>query len=239
MSNGLLQSLAENKLIWLPEQGIGYYPVTAQPYDDKYWERYRRMDNTHMARLLTKARIDLVTEYWRGKILDIGIGGGLFVDSYPHYALGYDVNPHAAAHLTVIGRWQDPYEARFEVGTFWDSLEHIADPTLLLANITQWAFVSIPIFKNLTAVIESKHYRKDEHFWYFTHNGFLRFMEVQGFAMKLHSFEETRLGRESISSYAFQRVAAPPAVPQLSLPGLVTEKVGPVDGPVLNAMALG
>jgi hypothetical protein len=232
--------LVADKLIWLPEAGVGYYPVAQQPYDYEYWQRYRRMDKTYMAQQLTRARIDLVRRHWRSRVVDIGIGGGRFLEEYPHHAMGYDVNPHARAHLTLTARWQDAYAAQFEAGTFWDSLEHIADPTQLLANVTQWIFVSIPIFKNVTAVIESKHYRKDEHFWYFTHNGFVRFMEVQGFTMREQNDAEVKCGRESIASYAFQRVQpAGQGGGQMPLKGLVTELSAVVDGPEIGCTAAG
>jgi hypothetical protein len=36
-----------------------------------------------------------------------------------------------------------------DVACFWDSLEHIHNPTPLLQNVRRWVFTSLPIFRNL------------------------------------------------------------------------------------------
>jgi len=205
--------------MWLPEYGIGWYPVQAQPYDELYWNRYRAMDDTAMGRALTTARIDLVRRHWNNGsgVVDIGVGGGRFVRDYPGRATGFDVNPTAVKWLRSMGRWEDPYSHDIDVACFWDSLEHIADPTDLLARIKQKVFVSIPIFQSATHVVTSKHYRKDEHYWYFTLTGFIYFMGLCGFECVEYSDQETCLGREGIGSFAFTRVAAPQLSPQMGL----------------------
>ena len=45
-ADGLWDSWRADRLQWLPEHGIGWYPVTANPYGDGYWMNYRKLDDT-------------------------------------------------------------------------------------------------------------------------------------------------------------------------------------------------
>jgi hypothetical protein len=190
-------------LAWLPELEIGWFNVVAHPYDAAYWERYRAYDATPCGAQLTAMRRALVQRHWPGTAVDIGIGGGRFVEEFS--AFGYDINPLAVDWLKARGSWLDPYRRPVDCATFWDSLEHIADPRPLLANVTRWAFVSIPIFADCDDIIRSRHYRKDEHFWYFTRAGFVEFLRMQGFALAESNCMEQSAGRAQIESFAFRR----------------------------------
>jgi len=192
------------KLLWLPECGIGWYPVEAQPYDKSYWEKYRRYDETPTGELLTTCRLDLVQQYHNGSIVDIGIGGGKFVTSHPD-ARGYDINPEAVAWLQWTDKWTDPYSSIVEAATFWDSLEHIHDPGPLLRNVRRYCFVSLPIFRDCNHILRSKHFRKDEHCWYFTRRGIGIFMRSFGFEQIDECSMEQAVGREDIESFVFER----------------------------------
>lgn len=202
-------------LTWFPELGIGWYPVpdTGQ-YDAKYWERYRRYDASSMGEALTGARLELVGAHaphlledigFRTALVDVGIGGGRFVSQREHFQ-GYDVNPAAVGWLREQGRLWDT-ETPAPAFTFWDSLEHIAYPAHFLSKASKWVFTSLPIFRDSDHILRSKHFRKDEHFWYFTHEGLIRFMKQHGFRIVDHNDIETVLGREDIRSYAFRRMA--------------------------------
>jgi len=70
---------------------MGYHPRKPMNYSGAYFEKYQAMDATDMGAALTKARVDLVSKYCTGRIVDIGIGGGRFVTECG--ADGYDVNP--------------------------------------------------------------------------------------------------------------------------------------------------
>jgi hypothetical protein len=206
LNDGPWNSLRSDKLQWLPEIGIGWFPVTENKYDEEYWKRYRQMDMTPVGTKLTAMRMEMVSRWTKGQVIDIGIGGGRFCSSMPN-VLGYDVNPSAVQWLRQQNKWFDPYRDPCESATFWDSLEHIADPAALLCRVEKFAFISIPIFKDCADVLRSKHYRKDEHIWYFTVAGLQRFMAVQGFRQVERTAMEQRAGRQMIESYCFQRHA--------------------------------
>lgn len=190
-------------MTWWPELGIGWFPVREQPYDAAYWERYRRMDRTPVGEKLTQARIDLVECFWNGDVIDVGIGGGRFV-SEKRGAYGFDVNPHAVAWLRETGMGRDPYLGS-DALCFWDSLEHIHNPAPLLAQCRVYVFVSCPVFSGPEHVLRSKHFRRDEHCWYFTPDGLGCFMKRFGFEECHRNSMEQALGREDIETFVFRR----------------------------------
>ncbi|EMW4538899.1 methyltransferase domain-containing protein [Salmonella enterica] len=197
----------QNGLVWLPELGMGRYPVpAARPYDAQYFAKYRQLAETSMGLQLTTARLLLVGRHYLGKVLDVGIGSGQFVECRPD-TWGYDVNPEGVAWLQARMRWADLYAAdtTFPALTFWDSLEHIDEPEAAVAKAGQWVFVSLPVFRDAEHILKSRHYRKDEHIWYWTHDGLLKWFEAQGFVCVEHNTIESALGRDGISSYAFKR----------------------------------
>lgn len=89
--------------------------------------------------------------------------------------------------------------------SFWDSLEHIHNPTDLLDCIENYAFISTPIYKDKEHILRSKHFRPDEHCWYFTKDGIINFMSNFGFYCIEYSNIETEIGREDIGSFVFKR----------------------------------
>jgi hypothetical protein len=203
-SSEVFGNFAENHLQWLPELGIGYYPVTAMPYDAEYFARYQAMKYTEIGLKLNVARINLVNKYTQADVLDIGIGNGAFVESREN-TCGHDINPHAVEWLVNNKRYRHPFRGASSL-TFWDSLEHIHNPTLIMQGAREYVFVSCPIYKSLDHLLTSKHYRKDEHCHYWTHQGLLTFMDYFGFECVEHNSMESDLGREDIGTYVFKRI---------------------------------
>lgn len=193
-------------LVWLPELGMGRYPVPKdRPYDADYFSRYQELADTDLGRELTAARIRLVARHYTGPVLDVGIGAGQFVTARPE-TKGYDVNPAGVEWLKERGAWANLYRDRYPALTFWDSLEHIDRPDVAVARAEKWVFVSVPIFSGAEHIIRSRHFRRDEHIWYWTHDGLVAWFGEQGFELMESNGIETQLGREGIGSYAFARV---------------------------------
>ncbi|MCK1460904.1 methyltransferase domain-containing protein [Bradyrhizobium sp. 2] len=221
--DGVLQSgrpqffdaCAERRLTWWPELGVGFYPIEAgvEPYDADYFERYQRQADTEIGRALMQARVDFVNRHFAGAVLDVGIGSGAFIDRRNaasggrRTTFGFDVNPIAAAWLKSRALWLDPYQGQVPAVTLWDVLEHIPDFGALLDRVSAWVFVSIPIFTSAQHVLRSKHFRRDEHVWYFTSEGLIRTFDGCGFDLAAMNTVETDLGREDIGSFVFRRRA--------------------------------
>jgi len=211
------KKLIESELVWLPEKGIGYYPVKDSSYDEAYFAKYVTYANTPMGLKLTQQRVDFVDKYWKSRLVDVGIGCGSFIEQreernkgvyYIGPTNGFDINPAGIKWLHDRNIFFDPAKQKIEAATFWDSLEHIHDPDTILDNITNWVFVSMPIYHDAEHLIKSKHFRKDEHCWFFTNNGFVAWMATKGFECVEISHFESLLGREDILSYAFKRIQA-------------------------------
>jgi len=86
-------------------------------------------------------------------------------------------------------------------------LEHIQDPDALISCVTEYVFVSMPIYENQADCLSSKHYKPGEHIWYFTEQGLKDYMANLDFNCVLVDDVESRLGREGIKSFVFRRIA--------------------------------
>jgi hypothetical protein len=180
----------------------------AAPYDGAYFERYARQADTDIGRALMAARCDLVERYTRDALIDVGIGSGAFIEARQRrkrLTYGWDVNPVALAWLDARGLLLDPHVQPVQAVSLWDTLEHIEDFQSLLGNVIDLVFLSLPIFRDLKHVMRSKHFRPDEHCWYFTQSGLVSVMGMCGFEPVELSNVETRLGREDIGSFVFRR----------------------------------
>jgi methyltransferase family protein len=162
-----------------------------------------------------QARVDFVARYYQGPLADIGIGSGAFIEKRwerKQTTFGYDVNPVGIKWLKDRDLFVDPYDYSAQPGevalssmSLWDVLEHMPDYPRLLANVREWLFLSLPIFRDADHVLRSKHFKPLEHCWYFTSQGLLIAMERCGFALVTESDFETELGREDIGSFVFRR----------------------------------
>ena len=156
-----------------------------------------------------RARVEFVEQHYQGPLIDVGIGSGAFVElrrrarRQPTY--GYDVNPSGIGWLMDRNLFADPYAAPFDAVSLWDVLEHMPEYPALLANVREWLFLSLPIFRDAEHVLRSKHFRPMEHCWYFTPTGLVTAMHWCGFALVSESMIETELGREDIGTFAFRR----------------------------------
>lgn len=189
-------------LLWSEELGMGWHGRKPMDYEGAYFAKYQELDATPMGEALTRARVEMVRRHFTGQVLDIGIGGGRFVEESGGF--GFDVNPEALQWLEANGCYKNPYFG-WDAMSFWDSLEHIPDPELVLRSVGDWAFVSMPIYKDQADCLKSKHFKPGEHIWFFTDWGFIDWMDRQGFEMMERNDIESKLGREGILSYAFRR----------------------------------
>lgn len=206
---------SRNGLNYCEAEGVAYQPDMSKsvPYDLEYFEKYVMDETTLMGVELNKRRLDVVKRWARNfKIIDIGVGCGTFIK----YALagdfdisGYDINPCAVHWLVKHGVYENIHKTdkKFMCYTFWDSLEHIPEPQKILDKIGlgAYVFVSMPIFENLNDIIKSKHYRPDEHYYYFTPLGLLKWFSKHGFSVKSIMDFEQEAGREKIKTFLFEK----------------------------------
>jgi hypothetical protein len=202
-----INDLLKNNLIWFPEKGVGYYPVKEGKCLKNYFIEYGNLASSTKGELITQVRVNLVRKYYDGLVVDVGIGSGHFIERHGN-ATGFDVNSDAVNWLKEKNRYCNLYEGEHIAATFWDSLEHIKEPNVALRHVKKWVFISIPIFTDINNILKSKHYKKDEHYWYFTHAGLVDWFYEQGFEIIDHNDMETQLGRESIGTYVLKKIGA-------------------------------
>jgi hypothetical protein len=209
--SALFDQLSARAFTWWPEHGVGFYPVEegTKPYDAGYFERYAEMSNTEVGHRLNHTRCQMVRRHYTGALTDVGVGSGAFVTcrnkAFRERTTGFDVNPEGVKWLMERGLYADPWRFGVNAITLWDVLEHIPDFRPLLANVRQYVFVSLPIFSGPLDVLRSKHFRRDEHVWYFTIHGIRKVFAELGFDCVEINDAECALGRESIGSFVFKR----------------------------------
>jgi len=200
-------AVADGDLMLCEQNGVAWQAdMSARvDYGPEYWEKCAGYEGSEIAEAINAARVGLVGRYFGGRVCDIGIGSGAFVRARPS-TYGFDVNPAAIAWLKREGLFVTPRDG-FGAFTFWDVLEHVETPAeyLELVPLHGWVFVSLPIFRDLRAIRESRHYRPGEHLYYWTDAGFIAWMGLHWFWPHEANDDETRAGRESIRSYAFRR----------------------------------
>lgn len=179
-------------------------------YGDDYFEKCRNYDDG-IEKAVIAGRINFIKDHFDGCVLDIGIGSGKFVESREK-TWGYDINPAAVTWLREKGLYSEEL-SNYEAYTFWDVIEHVDEPEKYFKRIPKNAlvFASLPIFPNtgpesfIKNIRESKHYRPDEHLYYFTEKGFIDWMACYGFRLLETSGYERDAGRESITAFAFKK----------------------------------
>jgi ubiquinone/menaquinone biosynthesis C-methylase UbiE len=205
LNTGLLSSF-----IWYPEYDMGYYPVVDAPYDQDYWDKYVGYAESDRGKAITNARIEWVNKWTLGDVVDVGIGCGHFITERGKMlgsckTFGYDINPVGLDWLVDQNLLMNPYDNRVDSVTLWDVIEHIHNPQSLLDQVDRYVFATIPIFYGPDQAMTSKHFRKDEHCWYWTVESFPKFMKWFGFDLIGTSSFEADLGREDVATFAFER----------------------------------
>lgn len=204
----------DGDLYLCPEMGMAYQidRTKSVPYDAEYWFKYVGYESTPMDDRLNAIRVGLAAMHGK-HVLDVGIGSGSFLRACLVEGLvgyGYDVNPVAIDWLKEQGRFADPYsrEKVCEVVTCWDSFEHLAEPDRFLLALVpgQVLLIALPIYFDLRSIRGSKHYRPDEHYTYWTPWGLASYLASFGYELLSYDLPETRAGRESIGTFAFQKV---------------------------------
>jgi hypothetical protein len=108
------------------------------------------------------------------RLLDVGYGDGAFIrmaKRYAYDAKGYDINPTVYPGVRRVDLPSDDNPVRYDVITFFDSLEHFED----LRDISQvsryadWIVVSHPrLPQDISDLRTWKHYRPGEHHYHFS-----------------------------------------------------------------------
>lgn len=189
-------------------------------YGDDYWQTFAGYEGSATCAALNAARLALVRDL-SGRVLDVGIGSGSFLTACQEAGVavlgGCDVNPRGIEWLTQRGWLVDPQTAAETsaepiIWTFWDSLEHVRAPHELLdlIRVGDFVCVTVPVFQSLRkTVFTSKHFKPDEHYYYFTPAGLIRWLSCYGLQLVAANRDEEAAGRESVASFVFHKIGPP------------------------------
>lgn len=201
------------------QHGMSIHGFDATVYDSAYADEYVKRSSSDFGKDLLHIRVDaargvLGTTAPISTLLDYGCGTGNFVTAMRKFvsrAYGYDVNTN---YLKVWGdrKYLTTSLTRvplpLDIVTFFDSLEHVKDVRGCLQYLNpKYAIVALPLFTSLKRVKTSKHFKPREHLHYFTHQSITKLFHISGFTLTGADTVESRLGREGIFTFFFERRA--------------------------------
>lgn len=197
-----------DELLWDEQAGYGYYHVNnSGVYNDAYFDKYAGYEQSELGVRLNSERVKLAKLYsYGGGILDFGVGSGQFVRTVD--GKGYDVCEKAVSWLKKDGRWLSPWTDDLwgtTLVTFFDSFEHEENIDELVRKVAgRNILISIPIFRDKAHVLASKHFRRDEHYHYFTREGLIKWFLRREYQLVWEGDFESKLGREDILTFVFE-----------------------------------
>lgn len=207
------RELAYDNLDW--KDGVGRYSFsTPFQYNREYYERYLDYDNTPLGRAITKFRVDIVNKLvsYRHRItylLDVGSGTGHFLKELqrrtPIQAEGIDPAKDATSWLHTNNCTST--RTRYNVLTFWDSLQHISEPERLFEEYhPKHVAVSIPIYSGKEQILNHRKFKPDQYKWYFTRRGFIDWMYSYGYELvEAYRDEDQKYDHVGVQSFTFTR----------------------------------
>ena len=182
------------------------------PYEDEYFKNYVNLKNTNISKKLNNFRTKISSKYAKtGMILDVGVGSGEFIQKSKNKVFGFDINPNGIKWLKDENKYLNPYTddiSKIKVFTLWDTLEHMVNPCYFLSLLkkNQIAIITLPIYDNFLRLTLSKHFKKNEHLYYWTNESFEWHMEQNEFKIIECSEEENKCGRQGVKTFVCKKI---------------------------------
>ena len=174
-------------------------------YDLEYHLKFVERANTELGKRIYQARWRLIEKHCYGKftLLDYGCASGAFHRSGNNgfECYGFDINPSC-------GFTEMPSEA-IDILTLWDVIEHLPAPIWVIKEWKpEFIFIATPNIDAAPNDIKAwKHYRPDEHLYYFNLKGLSAMLMALGYEILEHNFDEGAL-RDSKCPEAILTVVA-------------------------------
>ncbi len=158
-------------------------------YNQAYYKRYKERAESEIGQRIYRSRWELVERHCHGDmtLLDYGCGPGAFhkASTNGFETHGYDINPHCGFPVPPL--------KDIDILTMWDVIEHLVDPTEPINTFRpEYLFISTPNVEAIhyRAVENWKHYRPDEHLWYFGLNALTGLLARLGYKILEYNYDE-------------------------------------------------
>ena len=167
-------------------------------YSDEYLETYTRMKEK--CDKLSQLRLEFIKEYSSDveSLLDFGSGDGNFLEIASKSlknTYSYDVFPKEFDHSQTLTR-DEVFEKKFDLVTFYDSLEHTKDPFNIISSLkTKFVVISLPHChikdKGHSWFMDWKHRKYNEHLHHFDAQSLKDMMNSYGYDLvKKSNYED-------------------------------------------------
>jgi hypothetical protein len=130
------------------------------------------------------------------KILDVGYGNGDFLRASKTADIkeccGYDLSTYPVPEDCT--KVDSMYTEKYDVVTFFDSLEHFDDIYIIKNITTDYVFISVPHCHNYSKewFMNWYHRRPNEHLWHFNEKSIVLFFKEIGYELiYMSNFEDT------------------------------------------------
>tara|TARA_Y100000034_G_scaffold120423_1_gene163303 strand:- start:2122 stop:2862 length:741 start_codon:yes stop_codon:yes gene_type:complete len=177
-------------------------------YNPDYFDKWASIPQDqidHVSKVRHYLIHDFVKEPWH-HVLDFGCGTGDFVEYASRRYMadacktfhGYDIkrNDFNKALAQTFHTRKPVFIRKWDVVTFWDSLEHMEDPISVLEQLnTRYVIVSVPnahptLFDLSESFFAWRHCRPTEHIWHFNYESIQPFFAVAGYKMIVSNYVE-------------------------------------------------
>ena len=178
-------------------RGFRQFDLTPRvTYDRAYLDaRYAAIDDR--VRALAARRVWVLSQFvpTGGELIDFGCGTGRVVEAATGKWASSGCDLVHPSPFTWLSRGRLDWPGRWDVATFFDSLEHVPDPDVLMRELNPtWVMISVPWCHrpgDPAWFMRWKHRRPGEHLWHWGRESLDGFFASLGYRPVMHSsFED-------------------------------------------------
>lgn len=138
-------------------------------------------------------------------ILDVGYGNGAFLKACSNVindCNGYDITNYPLPEN--INYAKSLFDRHYDVISFFDSLEHFEDISIINKLNCDYIIISVPWCHNLNDswFLNWYHLRPNEHLWHFNDKSLIKFFEENNYTnIYISNFEDTIRKNSTLNNY--------------------------------------
>lgn len=166
-------------------------------YDFNYAKTYREYEISELGQDIIRHRASfIVSKIQEGSLLDFGCGTGSLIQYLRTHSdlevSGWDVNPTFGFNDPMI------LFEKFDIVTFFDSLEHLQNPKETLEALNaKHLFIVIPSLDDIQIddILQWRHYKPHEHLHYYSLDSLAALLSISNYEIPDYYYSESLLRR--------------------------------------------